>query len=434
MKWMNKKRKITAVILVIILSLFTLPGTTVLASRGTVSMALASTSVTVIKGQQATIAVTINPSSEDELIGCGCGGFCGEECCYRPDEGCVCGGTETRNYIATMSFQAANQTIAAAKYANGTITITGYNVGQTTIQATANLRHYDNSPVQTITVTVKDASSANTGNSGSSSTGTSGQQNTSVVAPGSQTTTGTNSSGKTQASTQQGQSQSEGSSENTTDTASESASCAVESDTTIPIVDGAIAGKEELLTILGQDKNITFRRMDGAGNMVYSWTFNGLDISDPEDFDMGITIAGENGKVSSDVEGIEKALYLSFAHSGALPGKAVIQVYVGDYYEDGDTLTLYYYNPDSKKSEKIASDLKVEKGYAQFTITHCSEYFFTPQAGTTKAADAAKQSGIPVAAIIITIVVVLCIGGGSAWFLRKKRVELKNENHNDMEL
>jgi len=77
----------------------------------------------------------------------------------------------------------------------------------------------------------------------------------------------------------------------------------------------------------------------------------------------------------------EHVFVITFAQNGQLPGKATIKIKLDGNWLSGknkNNIYIYYYNPIKNKVELIAKKLKVyEKGYVQFDITYCSDYFAT---------------------------------------------------------
>ena len=69
---------------------------------------------------------------------------------------------------------------------------------------------------------------------------------------------------------------------------------------------------------------------------------------------------------------VDKAIVMDFAHSGDLPAPAEVFVRASDVFSDGDELSLFTYNEDSQKFERVEDGVKVADGYATFTIDHCS--------------------------------------------------------------
>lgn len=86
---------------------------------------------------------------------------------------------------------------------------------------------------------------------------------------------------------------------------------------------------------------------------------------------------------------------ISFNHDGDLNGIAKISLYVGDKFESGSILTLYYYNPTEQQLEQMQKTnsfdaetlnniykealdsytvMVDQDGYIAIELTHCSEY------------------------------------------------------------
>lgn len=160
--------------------------------------------------------------------------------------------------------------------------------------------------------------------------------------------------------------------------------------------------------LVGSDKTYTVPGKTENGKD-YTITFNGMDITDPTiGFDAGISLTSKNDanikKLAAD------AVVVSFAHSGALPGKATIELAVdladGTYY-------LYYYNEAAGKPE-LADMVTVKDGKATFSITHCSDYFISAQANL---ADSPRTGDT---AVIPLLLAVMLLSGAAALTLRKK--------------
>ena len=73
----------------------------------------------------------------------------------------------------------------------------------------------------------------------------------------------------------------------------------------------------------------------------------------------------------------QEKLIISFDYHGNLPLETSLRINVSDRFKDGENLYLYYYNPESDNIEYIAHNVKVQDGYVEFQIDHCSDYFLT---------------------------------------------------------
>lgn len=113
----------------------------------------------------------------------------------------------------------------------------------------------------------------------------------------------------------------------------------------------------------------TFRTT--SDGLLLTFTFAGKDITSPIDFAFQMTSKSLNeGAIYSLAK---DAQILSFAHGGAFPGKATIQMETkiadGNYH-------LYYYNSISKTAE-LVQDIYVEDGMTSFSLSHASTYFIS---------------------------------------------------------
>ncbi|MCK9322020.1 MAG: hypothetical protein M0P32_08470, partial [Bacteroidales bacterium] len=104
----------------------------------------------------------------------------------------------------------------------------------------------------------------------------------------------------------------------------------------------------------------------------------------------------------------------SFAASGELPINATVKYYVGDKYENGTKLTLFFYNETTKQLEEKAKDLVVTDGWVTLSLTHCSSYVLAEPAPASTPEDSTMlYIGIGAAAAAIL--------GAVAFFIIRRR-------------
>lgn len=74
-------------------------------------------------------------------------------------------------------------------------------------------------------------------------------------------------------------------------------------------------------------------------------------------------------------DNLEEIQVLSFNYSKFFSGDANIKVYVGDKFNTGDVLTLYYYNPEDSNMELTEETVYVDDNkYVSFQLHHFSDY------------------------------------------------------------
>ncbi|NFR85900.1 cell surface protein [Clostridium sp. ZS2] len=102
----------------------------------------------------------------------------------------------------------------------------------------------------------------------------------------------------------------------------------------------------------------------------YVWNFNASDLKNVSQMDDNF-----DSEIQTKTQ-TNSEVVINFKHHGVLPGKATVQVNVGDGL-NGDNRYLYYYNEGTNSLELISSNVSVKKGKAIFTITHCSKYILS---------------------------------------------------------
>ncbi len=164
------------------------------------------------------------------------------------------------------------------------------------------------------------------------------------------------------------------------------------------------------------DKSLTVDVVDDEGQVQYSWTFEGDYKSEPGTFKAGISEVTPEGDLSGAITstGAENPLVLNFAASGELPINATVKYYVGDKYENGTKLTLFFYNETTKQLEEKAKDLVVTDGWVTLSLTHCSSYVLAEPAPASTPEDSTMlYIGIGAAAAAIL--------GAVAFFIIRRR-------------
>lgn len=159
----------------------------------------------------------------------------------------------------------------------------------------------------------------------------------------------------------------------------------------------------ELMKLVGQ----TFY-FSGNADRYVEWEIDGSKITDVDnELDLNVLVGEE---VTEDIrKAIEsllvdktKSLVVDFAHSGNLPEGTNVSMYVGDKFKEGDVLSLFYYNPTTKKLEETVKNIKVfNDGYVQFNLEHCSSYVLvkTTNNAATGTTNVILYSGIMVIAL-----------------------------------
>lgn len=194
------------------------------------------------------------------------------------------------------------------------------------------------------------------------------------------------------------------------------------STTVIKIAEDNKVDASILKAIAGTDKTVVFEK-DGV-----TWSFNGKDINhEMKNLDLSAKVGNAKDSVSPNRDAIaakvkgENVMVITFAENGVLPGAAKVTVNLGSAWANKNNLFVYYYNPQTKKVEKIDGNLKADsKGNVTFTITHCSDYFVADK--DLIAAGVIPKTGSPVDMNLLIGLGVLLVAGGLYVAFRRKTV------------
>ena len=416
--------------------------------RGTVSVSLGQSSVSMTAGSTAAVSVSIDPLKQDQLPGCGmaeCPQTCGDGCLNESGE-CTCAGTEYKTYYAEVSVSSSDSQTATASYSNGTLTVNGHSPGSAQITVTGKLRQYtDSSVVLNVTVTENSSGSSSSGSGGSagnddwgggasswtpSSSAPAGTQqgspDSSAGAPrGSVSVEDTGSGSSPSASSADSPSQQNGisaqgasSDQKQINTAPGGSSEAAkeQSEEAGHELTGEYAPEGELrdtargkyrfvvmtastdvpacfVDSANEGSHLVFQKKTGD-NVDYSWTFDGEKLNPEEDYSGMDLIIGSSPEcpelIKDDLDGAG-AYYMDFNYSGMLPAAAEIYMNVRESFPEDQDLYLYQVNDLDGKLKELDDSVEMSNGYASFTLHHCSSYLLTDTA--LKGAEQAENDG-----------------------------------------
>ena len=371
--------------------------------RGTVGVSLGQNSVSLEQGKSISISVGVNPSESKQLAGCGmaeCPQTCGEGCLNKDGE-CTCAGTDYQTYKTNVTSTSSNANVARASYSNGVLNIKALAEGTAVITVKASLRQFNEGSAR-VEVRVSRPVNKEVVKKAEPP-----KQIPSVNQPKDQKSIEVSQVDKADEKTDKtkvvdlDQTQEEKETEEIvpveqeqveTDNEAESTKDPGEKEKSVVShkgkvkifqLEGVPVKREEFNRLLKESEIVSFEQSDPSGNPLYSFTFKGKDVVAKSDIDMTIDISNSvSGPFKKYLKG-KNPLFLSYAHSGELPGKASIYVKVADHFSNGDKLNLYYCKEDTQKTDLVERDIIVENGYVSFEIDHCSNYFLSQEDNKT---------------------------------------------------
>lgn len=357
-------------------------------SKPAVGIYFGSSAISLTTGSFGSVALTVDPSSESQLPGCGMS-ICPQACngletpegvmggCLNEAGWCTCGGTGYYTEYTQVTVSSSNPYVARASASGGALSIQALSPGTATITVYATLaKHVDTSTSMTVTVSDPAPASPDTPSGGGSSGGSSGGGSTGGSASGG-SGTGSGTVSVTAA----------GSSATSAAAAAASASGGDDKVVELQTEDGkkvivakatdAASAAEELKKVAGTEGTVTFWSGGTLDAPSISWTFKGTDLSADADLNIDPTVqVSRKGTddVATLLTDVKSAIVMDFAHSGKLPATAEVYVRASGVYEDGSKVSLYTYDEDEKKFELVQEDVEVKDGYAVYSINHCSTW------------------------------------------------------------
>lgn len=185
---------------------------------------------------------------------------------------------------------------------------------------------------------------------------------------------------------------------------------------------------ENVYTIYdNRNRNATYVQMfDEEGNPIILENDLKIEVDSSDNIDNFV-------KYFED-DDLNKIQILSFTYSKFFTGDANIKVYVGDKFETGDALTLYYYNPADSSMEKIEEIVYVDSDkYVSFQLHHFSDYVLVKNDNILKTTINNElfkpQPYIMIAVVGIIIITMLII----FMIVKKRNKAVDNENSNSKE-
>ena len=151
-------------------------------------------------------------------------------------------------------------------------------------------------------------------------------------------------------------------------------------------------------------------------------------IKDINEFATTIDFSSENLKEIYKVSNYADGLYINFKHNGDLPTGTKIKLYVGDKFENGNIVNVYRYNANEKKLDFVKDNLKVNDGYIEFDLEHCSDYFVT----MSVIGNVVNEDSSINIFMILTIISIIIIIGLVAFIFIKMNPLKKDNNKIDM--
>ena len=139
-----------------------------------------------------------------------------------------------------------------------------------------------------------------------------------------------------------------------------------------------VLSSELLAALKTSGKTLVVVSRDPQNKTLYEWAIDGTKVTGNTTIKTFITFSSEYTVEIDSLTNYARGIVLTFEENETLPENTTVTLMVGNQFNDGDIVTLYYYEPSVKKLSAEAKELLVENGKVTFTLTHTSTYFVSP--------------------------------------------------------
>ncbi|WP_418718751.1 hypothetical protein [Candidatus Allofournierella merdipullorum] len=153
----------------------------------------------------------------------------------------------------------------------------------------------------------------------------------------------------------------------------------------------------QMAFVLLMERNEGVLRLEGNG---YAWSFDRADLTSTElpggVFDTSVNLQPDESILERirSYTGDAAMTALDTAFSGALPGKAVLELTV-DPAVFGNTRCGLFYLPDAGDPERVATVEVDENGLVKLPLEHCSVYYLVVEETLPEAPDSQPAESVP---------------------------------------
>jgi hypothetical protein len=148
-------------------------------------------------------------------------------------------------------------------------------------------------------------------------------------------------------------------------------------DINIIIDDDSKLTTEDLANIKQSKKTVNLNYYDENKNLIYSWIIKGTKIDDVNEFLTSISYTLDYPKEVGSLSNYASGLYLTIKQEGNIPNGVKLKLYVGDKFDSGSLVNVYYYDKDNDKLGLSQSDLMVTDGYVELLGDKGANYLIT---------------------------------------------------------
>ena len=195
------------------------------------------------------------------------------------------------------------------------------------------------------------------------------------------------------------------------------------SDAEIVITDSDKLSKDDIDKIVNSKNKITLTKLDENNKQLYSWIIDGSSIKNSGEFNPNLPLEIKDLDKLEAAFNYAEGIYLDLSDCINVPDGISLKYYVGDKYADNEKVKLYAYGKDGKITQ-LKSDLVVKDGYVEFEVKDNGTHFVS-MTTVNNAVVVKEEKGFNIWMIIAIVLGIIALVLGGLLIVSKKNKEPK---------
>lgn len=194
-----------------------------------------------------------------------------------------------------------------------------------------------------------------------------------------------------------------------------------ENEINITIDQGTKLTKEELSKIKTSNKKIHLHYFSPDKKLIYQWTLDSKNIDAPEEFVTTILYDSSYKERIAELSNYADSMYISYP-GNSFPKNIKVMLYVGDKFMNGDLVNLYSYTKESDQLDLVKNDLKVEDGYIEYDGAFLTDSIITKSKVSRPTECKVSKDSSKHNVILTIVVLILLLAIVSEYMLFRKKL------------
>ena len=171
-----------------------------------------------------------------------------------------------------------------------------------------------------------------------------------------------------------------------------------------------VADNDIVSALQSNKKTLNYTVMNENRGTAYTFSINGSSITTPSEIDFNMSFTTDNQSKIDALTNAPNSVYLNFKENNTYKGKIKLKAFVGDKFNLGNTLTLYYYDKNNNTLEMVKEALKVKNNYTEFEVEKLGEYVLIDRTQVSSTGGGSGSMVAIIGAVAGIIVIAIIVG------------------------